>query len=265
MKKSSKIPLILGLSLAVVLVLMIATIATAASVTPTFHAGNTPSDGDLKTGDPSLGSTDYTGTGSISLLPYDITITVTAYAPEGEQLAFESNDPDVNVLKVWMKGGDNYYEYYYGPDGVQSDSGLICPNNAGGKVPTISHVVFFFVAAPEVTTTTEEVTTTTLEEVTTTTEEVTTTTLEEVTTTTEEVTTTTEEVTTTTEEVTTTTVGDLEDTTTTVGDLTTVSLIQTGGGGTAGPGAGTYALGVFALALLGGLAWTTFRPALKRK
>jgi hypothetical protein len=110
--------------------------------------------------------------------------------------------------------------------------------------------VFVF-GEPEETTTTLEVTTTT--------EEVTTTTLEEVTSTTLE------EVTSTTEEVTSTTIEDLEETTTTVGDLTTVSLIQTGGGGTAGPGAATYALGALALVLLGGLGWTTLRPILGRK
>ena len=43
-------------------------------------------------------------------------------------------------------------------------------------------------------------------------------------------------------------------------------LINTGGGGTTGgPGAGTWALGFFALALAGGLGWTAVRPALKRK
>lgn len=73
--------------------------------------------------------------------------------------------------------------------------------------------------------------------------------------------TTTTECVTTTEEVTTT-----EGVTTTEADVTTEPvLIDTGGGGTAGPGAGTWALGFFALALAGGLGWTAVRPALKRK
>jgi hypothetical protein len=97
--------------------------------------------------------------------------------------------------------------------------------------------------------------------------EETTTTLEETTTTLEETTTTLEETTTTVGglEETTTTVGGLEETTTTAGNITTVSEIQTGGGGTSGPGTGTWALGILALALAGGLGWTAVRPALKRK
>ena len=57
-------------------------------------------------------------------------------------------------------------------------------------------------------------------------------------------------------------------TTTVAGSTTSASTpteIQTGGGGTSGPGAGTWALGIFALALAGGLAWTAIRPAIKRK
>jgi hypothetical protein len=72
----------------------------------------------------------------------------------------------------------------------------------------------------------------------------------------------------TTEKVTTTAVSDI---TTAVSDITsevtvpgTANAIETGGGGTAGPGAGTWALGFFALALAGGLGWTAVRPALKR-
>jgi Ice-binding-like len=54
--------------------------------------------------------------------------------------------------------------------------------------------------------------------------------------------------------------------TTTTGHVTTVTKIQTGGGGTAGPGARPWALGVLAvLAFAGGLGWVTIRPALKRK
>jgi hypothetical protein len=50
-----------------------------------------------------------------------------------------------------------------------------------------------------------------------------------------------------------------------VADLTTVKEIQAGGGGTSGPGAGVWALGILALALVGGVGWATIRPALKRK
>ena len=45
----------------------------------------------------------------------------------------------------------------------------------------------------------------------------------------------------------------------------TAAAIETGGGGTAGPGAGIWALGILALALAGGLGWTAVRPAVKRK
>jgi hypothetical protein len=58
------------------------------------------------------------------------------------------------------------------------------------------------------------------------------------------------------------------ETTTTEAEVTTTPtsiIVNTGGGGTAGPGAGTWALGFFALALAGGLGWTAVRPALKRK
>jgi hypothetical protein len=74
--------------------------------------------------------------------------------------------------------------------------------------------------------------------------------------------TTTEHVTTTGEHVTTT----CEHVTTTAAEETTeVVIVNTGGGGTAGPGGGIWALGFFSLALAGGLGWTAVRPALKRK
>jgi hypothetical protein len=86
----------------------------------------------------------------------------------------------------------------------------------------------------------------------------------------------TESTTTTSEGTTDTTVNDLT-TDTTVNDLTTdtteseattaitVKDIETGGGGTSGPGLGTWAMGFFALALAGGLGYAAIRPATKRK
>ena len=136
-----------------------------------------------------------------------IHVTVSAHDPQGDEVAFTS---DVPVVKVLMKGGDAYNEYDYG-SGVLSDSGLICPVNSGGQIPTLSHAVFYFGA--EVTTT--EARTTTLGELTTT--------------------------------------------------PTTAAEIQTGGGATSGIGTGAWALGIFALALAGGLGWTAIRPAFKRK
>jgi len=208
MNKRNRIALVLGLSLAAVLVLMIAAIATAASVTPTEVPGNAPAGYDLQV----TGSGVYPIPGHPGLT---ITVTVSAHQPNGQELAFTSQYP---VLKVHMKGGDNYNVYDYSPNGTYSDSGLVCP-------PTSSS------------TTTSTSTTST-----------------------------TEAPTSTTSSSTTTTVGGLTSTTggpstsTTVGDLTTVSLIQTGGGGTVGPGPGVYALGMLALALFGGLAWTMLRP-----
>jgi cytoskeletal protein RodZ len=116
------------------------------------------------------------------------------------------------------------------------------------------------------TTTTEECdTTTTSEEVTTTSEETTSTTAEEVTSTTAEETTSTtaEETTSTTaEETTSTTVAGL---TSTTAGMTTVAAISSGVGAPPGPGAGTWALLGFAVALAGGIGYTTLRPMFKRK
>jgi hypothetical protein len=46
---------------------------------------------------------------------------------------------------------------------------------------------------------------------------------------------------------------------------TTAAAIETGGGGTSGPGTGIWALGILALALAGGLTWTAVRPAARKK
>ena len=246
MNKRNKIALVLGLSLAAVLVLMIAAIATAASVTPTEVPGNAPAGYDLQV----TGSGVYPIPGHPGLT---ITITVSAHQPSGQELAFTSQYP---VLKVHMKGGDNYNVYDYSPNGTYSDSGLVCPLVGVGNYPNLSHANFYF--GGQVTTTTTSSTTTTTEAPTTTTSSSTTTSTS--------TTSTTEAPTSTTSSSTTTTVGGLTSTTgdpstsTTVGDLTTVSLIQTGGGGTVGPGPGVYALGMLALALFGGLAWTMLRP-----
>ncbi len=255
MNKRNRIAVVLGLSLAVVLVLMIATMATAASVTPTEVPGNAPAGYDLQV----TGSGVYPIPGHPGLT---ITVTVSAHQPSGQELAFTSQYP---VLKVHMKGGDNYNVYDYSPNGTYSDSGLVCPLVGVGNVPNLSHANFYF--GGQVTTSTTEAPTSTTEAPTSTTEaptsttEAPTSTTEAPTSTTEAPTSTTEAPTSTTEAPTSTTVGGLENTTTTVGDLTTVSLIQTGGGGTAGPGPGLYALGALALVLFGGLAWTALRPA----
>lgn len=45
----------------------------------------------------------------------------------------------------------------------------------------------------------------------------------------------------------------------------TAAAIETGGGGTSGPGTGIWALGFLALALAGGLTWTAVRPAARKK
>jgi hypothetical protein len=52
---------------------------------------------------------------------------------------------------------------------------------------------------------------------------------------------------------------------TTEAEETTAAAIETGGGGTSGPGTGIWALGILALALAGGLTWTAVRPAVRKK
>ncbi len=150
MNKRNKIALVLGLSLAVVLVLMIAAIATAASVTPTEVPGNAPAGYDLQV----TGSGVYPIPGHPGLT---ITVTVSAHQPNGQELAFTSQYP---VLKVHMKGGDNYNVYDYSPNGTYSDSGLVCPLVGVGNYPNLSHANFYF-GGQETTTTTSSTTTTT--------------------------------------------------------------------------------------------------------
>jgi len=130
-------------------VLVVSSVALAASVSPITHSGNTPRGCDLKIEDPT------TGVYSIPGRPgKTISITVSSYQG-GEQLAFSS---DLPVLKAYMKGGDGYNEYDYGAQGTMADSGLVCPLNNGGNVPAISHVSFCF--GEEATTTSSTTSTT---------------------------------------------------------------------------------------------------------
>ena len=58
------------------------------------------------------------------------------------------------VYVAYVKGGDNYNEYDYRPDGVASDTNLVSPDNDGGQVPGVSHSVYCVKETTETTTTT---------------------------------------------------------------------------------------------------------------
>lgn len=254
-----------ALALALFLVVMIGAVATAAAVSPVTHSGNTPKGCDLKIEGPAGGS--YAIPGQPGKY---VSITVSAYG-EGQQLAFSS---DLPVLKVYVKGGPNgYNEYNYGADGLYSDSGLRCPANKRGSIPAISHVCLYFgqgttTTSGETPTTSSTIfgdlgdTTTTSSTIVEDTGGTTTTSSTEVDDTGDSTTTSTdkaqhEETTSTTEQR----IGDAES----GGGQPTISEIQTGGSSSGGPGAGTWALGMLALALAGGLGWTALVPVLKRR
>ncbi|MCX8033064.1 MAG: hypothetical protein N3B14_06735 [Thermoleophilia bacterium] len=245
-----------------VLVLCVAAVALAASVTPTSHPGNTPDTYDLKIDPPNSGSYAIPG--------HPGKYVQVTFSADKKWVDFSS---DVPVTEVAVKGGPNYYEYDYGSSGVSSDSGLRAPDNEGGQQPQISHVSFNFGSpGTTTTTTTQETTTTTEEETTTTTEEETTTTTEEETTTTvggETTVPTQPQTTVTTAPPVTGGETTVPQTTSTAppvtgGETTTppASQVQAGGGGTAGMGGGMWALIVLAASLGIGLTASTLKARL---
>ena len=113
---------------------------SAASVTPTFHAGNVgvedcPAGKGVK-----LGGSDTSG--SVA----GVTVTVTYHQDNSIDFAATGG----TVSTAFIKGGDNYNEYAYSPS-VASDTNLISPPVGGENqnTPAVSHTVFCVVPTPE--------------------------------------------------------------------------------------------------------------------
>jgi len=127
------------------LVIAVSGIASAASVTPTFHDGNITVDGNgnsagaacdaddalfLNGGD----SPDTSGTTTNG-----VTITVTYHSGDN---GFDFVAEGGLVTIAYVKGADGYFEYNYGA-GVASDTDLSAPDAGGsGGAAVVSHLVF---------------------------------------------------------------------------------------------------------------------------
>ncbi len=125
--------------------------AFAASVTPT------PTESDNITTCP------YEGYATIGIDGNDSSgsaggVTVDVTYNGDNSLDFEATGGLVYV--AFVKGGNNYNEYDYRPDGVASDTDLVSPLNGGGQVPAVSHSVFCVKKTTTTTTTTQTTSTT---------------------------------------------------------------------------------------------------------
>jgi hypothetical protein len=78
------------------------------------------------------------------------TVRVEILDTDGYSVAFDvDNSLAAHVL---VKGGDNTNHYDYtvlAAGGIRHDDGLVAPTNAGGQLPTISHISFCLVLAAE--------------------------------------------------------------------------------------------------------------------
>ena len=128
------------------MVLMLAAVATGASVSPELHADNVfctaPTDNQTGLGldpitkfeSPSDGESSQDG------------ITVDLDVEGGTVLSWDSGD--IAVGAVIVKGGPDSNVYFY-PGGATSDTDLVTPLNHGGNQPAISHVDFCAAAVSE--------------------------------------------------------------------------------------------------------------------
>ena len=180
--------------------------------------------------------------------PDDFSLTITGPGGFTWTGSFPADGPI--VLTDLIPGVYTVTENTTGASWIVTGEGSVTVRPGPGQTPLI-------ITNEGVTTTTRWITTTTEKITTTTTQETTTTTAPETTTTTEEVTTSTAPATTAT----------TAPPTTQAPESTTPipSQVATGGGGTAGPGNGLYALIALAAALCAGLIMSGFRLAQRRK
>jgi hypothetical protein len=137
-----------ALVLALLAVMLVAYVASAALVEPKVVGGNPKlCDCGIRIDPPPASGESTTVAFEISCsgTTYTGTVTVTVYdTPYGQEFDFVSSIPVGKVVAKGGKQGANVYDYTALPSPVYSDTGLHAPVNPSGKWANLSHISFCF-------------------------------------------------------------------------------------------------------------------------
>jgi hypothetical protein len=134
--------ILVSLLLASAILILIPSVVMAAAVTPTILSGNPTPDKILGLEGNYWYKVDPPHSGTFNKDGHSVQWTISV---DGKSLNFDHASP--GIIAVIVKGGPNANLYRYDIP-MESDTSLRAPDNNGGNIPQISHVIFVWGVEP---------------------------------------------------------------------------------------------------------------------